>query len=165
VLKKREIINRYFANFDFSKMSKVTDPLANIIKYPEMIKHKQKIIAIYHNALVFNKVINEYGSFYDFLLVNYDGTLNNEQLTTTYLKLFKTAGFKFIGPSVVLSYIQALGLIDAHEENCHFKQAGERFSFKTKLGYCNLTHFHYEVISLNITPEPEFKVRIKNSYS
>ena len=35
-------------------------------------------------------------------------------------------GMRFVGPTIVYAYLQAIGLIDSHEEGCWLYRARER---------------------------------------
>ncbi len=68
ILKKREIFNLCFDNFDFNKISKYQDlDINRILSTNGMIKSKRKILAIINNAILFMNIIKEFGSFANYL--------------------------------------------------------------------------------------------------
>ena len=101
-----------------------------IMKTEGMIKSRRKIEAIVNNAKCFQKVREEFGSF-DTYLWGYSGnkTILYDKHAKGYipasnglsLKIsqdLKKRGFKFLGPVVMYSHMQACGMINDHDENC-----------------------------------------------
>ena len=72
-----------------------------------------------------NNIVNEYGSFYNYLKmfagesVIYEvGKLTNE-LSDAISKDLKKRGMKFVGSTIIYSYLQAIGIIYSHDEDCY----------------------------------------------
>lgn len=129
--KKREAYRKAFCDFDIDKVIALTnDDIEIIIKNFNVIKHKKKLEAIIHNAKEIKQIINEYGSWSEYLwskinhtpiinrYENYKDIPNTTTLSDTITKDLKHRGFKFVGSITIQAFLQAAGLINDHEENC-----------------------------------------------
>ncbi|MBR2299302.1 MAG: DNA-3-methyladenine glycosylase I [Alphaproteobacteria bacterium] len=131
VINKREILRACFDGFDFDKVA-LYDPqdVARIMATDGMIKSVRKIEAIISNAKCFQKIREEFGSF-DAYLWEYSGgkTILYDKHKKGYIPVsnglsiqisqdLKKKGFKFLGPVVMYSHLQACGIINDHDENC-----------------------------------------------
>lgn len=126
VLNKRENFRRAFDNFDIDKIiaydeSKLEDLRAD----PGIIRNKLKIKAAVNNAKIFKAIQGEQGSFLNYLKQYWNGeTIFDCVSTTSELSDAVSAdlrkrGMKFMGSTIVQSFLQAVGIINAHEEKCH----------------------------------------------
>lgn len=131
MLQKRDIFRACFADFDFNKVVSFTDAdIEDILLYPGMIRSRRKIEAIISNARCFIDIRKEYGSFDKYIwgftngqAIIYQRHLNGEWLTTSELsdeiaKDLKKRGFKFLGSTLVYSYLQGIGIINDHMTYC-----------------------------------------------
>ena len=117
--------------------------MARILAYPGMIKSPRKIEAVIHNALAFQKVRTEKGSFSAYLW-GYTGgkSLIYHRHSDGYIPVtnglaiqiardLKKRGFKFLGPVVMYSHLQACGIINDHDKNCpRFKDITTHYPMK-----------------------------------
>ena len=91
---------------------------------PEIIRNRLKIQAAVINAQAFRKIQKEYGSFSEYLWHWTDGRVIQEtgktssELSDTISKDLKKYGMKFVGTTVVYAYLQAIGVIWSHEDEC-----------------------------------------------
>ena len=131
MLKKRDIFHACFADFDYEKIADFTDEdVERIMQYSGMIRSRSKIEAIISNARLYIKIREEWGSFDKYLwrytdgqTIIYQRLLDGEWLTTSDLsdeiaKDLKKLGFKFLGSTLIYSYLQAVGIINAHMTYC-----------------------------------------------
>lgn len=131
MLQKRDIFKACFADFDFQKVAEFTEEdVERIMQYPGMIKSRRKIQAIISNARHYIKIREEYGSFDKYIwgFTNgqtyiYQRHLDGEWLTTNELSDevaadLKKRGFKFLGSTLVYSYLQSIGCINDHWPYC-----------------------------------------------
>lgn len=124
VLKKREYLRLAFRNFNPGKIALYRDKeINNLLNNRNIIRHKGKIIATINNARLFIDISNEYHGFYNYLKSYFNA--KNNIFVSNLTKDLKKKGFKFIGESVIMSYLQAIGLIKAHEENCFMNSMKE----------------------------------------
>lgn len=131
MINKREIFRKCFDNFDYDLIAKYTeDDIKRIMNTDGMIKSKRKIEAIINNAICFQKMREEFGSFCDFLWAYSDKkTILYDEHESGYIpvsnglsdeisRVLKKRGFKFLGSITIYSYLQACGLINDHDKNC-----------------------------------------------
>ena len=131
IINKREVFKKCFDGFDFDKIAqyKLKD-IERIMRTDGMIKSVRKIEAIISNAKCFQKMREEFGSFDAYLWAYSDNkTILYEKHDQGYIpvsnglsekisKDLKKRGFKFLGPVVIYSHLQACGIINDHDENC-----------------------------------------------
>lgn len=134
MLKKREIFRQCFDGFDYRKVAVYDDQkIQEIMEMPGMIRSQRKIQAIISNARVFLDIIEEFGSFDNWLWAYTDrktlvyrshqshGVASNE-LSDRISKDLRKRGFKYLGSITVYSHLQACGVINDHEERCFLYQ-------------------------------------------
>ena len=97
---------------------------------PGIVRHQLKIRSTVSNANAFMKVQEEFGSFSNYIwrytngipIVNHPKTVKDIASTSTLSdsisKDLKKRGFKFVGSTVVYAYMQAIGIVEEHIENC-----------------------------------------------
>ncbi len=131
VLKKRESIRQAFDNFDYKKIAEYSDEDSErILAAPDIIRNRRKIEATIHNARMFLKVQQEFGTFDKYIwgFVNYQPIINSfttmsETPVTTELsdrisKDLKQRGFKFLGSTIIYAHLQAIGIVNDHLISC-----------------------------------------------
>lgn len=135
VLKKRENYRRAFAGFDPEKVARFGPAKVKVLlKDPGIIRNRLKVAAAISNASAFLKIQKEFGSFSKYIwrfvgdkpVVNRWKTLKelpaNTPLSDSLSADLKKRGFKFLGPTVMYSHLQALGLVNDHTTNCFRKK-------------------------------------------
>lgn len=131
VMKKRDILRSAFSGFDYDKVAQFgEEDVQRIMALPGMIKAEKKIRAVITNARCFIKVREEKGSFSDYLWSYTKGKTiiynkhpegwipASNALSERISKDLKARGFKFLGPVVMYSHLQAAGLINDHDGRC-----------------------------------------------
>lgn len=130
MLKKREVFRQCFADFDAAKVAAFTDDdVERIMNTEGMIRSKGKIRAMINNAQCFVKVQQELGSFDKYIWGFTDGKSlvypsHQEELVTCndlsirVAKDMKKRGFKYLGPVIAYSHLQAIGVINDHRHYC-----------------------------------------------
>jgi len=126
VLKKRESFKEAFDDFDVIKISEYDEfKVQALLNNPKIIRNENKIRSTISNAAAFLKIQQEFGSFSKYLwgFTNYQVQIQSVDLTTSELsdcvsKDLKKRGFRFMGSVTTQSYLQAVGLIWAHEKDC-----------------------------------------------
>lgn len=131
ILRKRENYRMAYDGFDVAKVAaygqvKIEELMCN----PGIIRNRRKIEASINNAKQFLKVQKEFGSFSNYIwgFVGGKPIINNweevcELPATTPIseklsKDLKARGFKFLGPTIVYSHMQAVGMINDHIVSC-----------------------------------------------
>jgi len=125
VLNKRENFNKAYDNFDINKIIRYTDiKKEELYKNKNIIRNKLKINASINNAKIFKLIQKEYGSFSTYLLSFidnypiYENNLTTSKLSDAISKDLINRGMKFTGSTIIYSYLQAIGIINSHENNC-----------------------------------------------
>ena len=125
ILKKRENFKKAFDNFDVVKVANYDENKVNELRENKcIIRHKGKITSAINNAQAFIEIQKEFGSFDEYIWGFTNGkVIKHEYLTESDLsskisKDLKKRGMKFVGPTIIYSYLEAVGIIDNHQENC-----------------------------------------------
>ena len=131
VLKKRDNYRKAFYNFNIKKVSLMSDDdIFALLSNDGLIKNKLKLFSIRNNAISFQNIQKNFGSF-----DNYIWSYSNDKiiqskdknaldlsskllLSNNISKDLKKWGFKFIGPTICYAYLQAIGIINDHENDC-----------------------------------------------
>lgn len=134
ILVKRENFRAAFDEFNFEKIAKYEDEkVEELMQNSGIIRNLLKIRASISNAQKFMEVQNEFGSFSSYIWDFVDGipidnnpkTLKEVPATTEISdkisKDLKKRGFKFMGSTVVYAYMQAIGMVNDHLENCFLR--------------------------------------------
>lgn len=113
VLRKREAFRRAFAGFDFRGLALWDEKDADrLMAEPGIIRHRGKIASVLNNARRACELADEHGSL-DRFFWSFAGREPVELA-----RELKRRGWTFVGPVTVESFMQAMGLIDAHEPGC-----------------------------------------------
>lgn len=125
VLNKREAFRKAYDGFDPEKIMHYTEAKqAELAENKEIIRNKRKIKASVENARIFRKIQEEYGSFSVYLQqftegkTIYETGRTSSPLSDAISKDLKQRGMKFVGTTIIYSYLQAIGVINSHEEEC-----------------------------------------------
>jgi DNA-3-methyladenine glycosylase I len=126
VLNKREDFRIAYDNFDIEKILLYDDKkTSELINNEKIIRNKRKIIASINNSKIFKAIVEEYGSFYNYLKVfSGDKIIYETDRTTNTLSdaisndLYQR-GMRFVGSTIIYSYLQAIGMIYSHEKGCY----------------------------------------------
>lgn len=125
VLNKREAFRDSFDGFDVYKIAKYdSEKIDALCKDSSIIRHRAKINAAVKNANIFISITEEYGSFFNYLRIFWDGeiifdnTSTNSKLSDAISKDLKKKGMSFLGSTVVFSYLQAIGIVNSHTKEC-----------------------------------------------
>lgn len=129
ILNKRDNFKIAFDNFDYNKVSKYDDAkIKELINNPNIVRNKLKINATINNAKVFINIKNEYKSFSNYIwhftnnkvIKNKNNILNTtSDLSDKISKDLKKRGMRFVGSTIIYSYLQAIGIINDHELDCY----------------------------------------------
>ncbi|TAH69433.1 MAG: DNA-3-methyladenine glycosylase I [Anaerolineaceae bacterium] len=131
VLKKREAFREAFDRFDPYKVALYDDAkIQELLKNEKIIRNRLKINAAVNNAKLYLKIIEEYGSFDKFIwgYVDYTSIINSWEkhddvpvstsLSDKISKDLKKMGFKFVGSTIIYSFMQAVGMVNDHITEC-----------------------------------------------
>ena len=131
IINKRESIKKSFSNFNIKKIAKYDIiQINNLLKNKNIIRNKLKIKSTISNAKAFIKIQKKEESFSNYIwkFVNGVPIQNNfknqkeipkqTKLSMIISKYLKKRGFKFVGPIVTYSFMQAIGLVNDHLISC-----------------------------------------------
>jgi DNA-3-methyladenine glycosylase I len=138
LLKRRERYQKAYFNWDIERIARFgSDDRERLVQDIGIIRNRSKIDASILNAQHFLDVCEEFGSFDHYLWRFTDGRVlcatpryqcmqdvpctsdESHRLSKDLLK----RGFRFVGPTIIYSYMQACGLVDDHLQDC-FKSNG-----------------------------------------
>lgn len=125
VLNKREAFRNAFDLFDYKKIALYDEEKVQmLLSDPKIIRNKLKIRAAITNAKIFIDIKNEYGSFLDYIKLFWDGSIIYDNVSLTSLlsdaisKDLKKRGMKFLGSTIMQSFLQAVGIFNSHTNEC-----------------------------------------------
>ncbi|SPJ28727.1 DNA-3-methyladenine glycosylase I [Falsiruegeria mediterranea] len=127
ILAKRENFRAAFAQFDFNKMAKFDDKdVQRLLQDAGIIRHRGKIEAVINNAKRAQELVAERGSLAAYVW-SYEPdpadlpepqTASIIPASTAMSKDLKKRGWKFVGPTTVFAFMQAMGLVNDHAIGC-----------------------------------------------
>ena len=131
VLKKRDAYREAFDGFDPRKVALYDDvKIEELMANEGIIRNRLKINAAIVNAKLFLEIVEKYGSFDRFIWGYVDYTpitghwksFEGMPLTTSISdrisKDLRKMGFKFVGSTIIYSYMQAVGMVNDHLTSC-----------------------------------------------
>lgn len=128
ILVKRENFRKAFAHFDFNTIAEFTDgDVERLLKDEGIVRHRGKIEAVINNARCAQTMVKREGSLAAFFW-RYEPTPDNQPEpglirstspeSTQLSKDLKKLGWKFVGPTTVYSFMQAMGMVNDHLPGC-----------------------------------------------
>ncbi len=127
ILNKREAFRVAFDGFDAHKVCNYgEEKTAELMSNSAIIRNRRKIEATIANSRIFKEIQKEYGSFDTYLwsftdnkIIIEDYTLRTTSpLSDTISNDLKKRGMKFVGSTIIYSYLQAVGIINGHGCGC-----------------------------------------------
>ncbi|MFV2057500.1 MAG: DNA-3-methyladenine glycosylase I [Thiohalomonadales bacterium] len=135
ILAKRENFRSAFHGFDFDRVARFTQRDINrLLKDEGIVRHRGKIEAVINNARQTQELVKREGSLAAFLW-RYEPdpkqlakpqTASTSAESLALSKDLKKSGWKFVGPTTVYAFMQAMGLINDHVEGCVIRAKVER---------------------------------------
>ena len=133
VLNKRESFRRAFDRFDLDRVCGYGEAdVQRLLSNPGIIRNQLKIRAAITNARVFRAIGLEYGSFSSYIWhftkgrILYETGKSSSGLSDQVSGELRKRGMKFVGTTIVYSYLQAIGVINSHEERCFLYRSGRQ---------------------------------------
>lgn len=128
VLNKREAFRKSYDNFAIDKIINYDDKkIEELINNKDIIRNKLKIKSSINNAKIFKKISEEYKGFYNYLKtftkgdVIYENDKTTSNLSDNISQDLQKRGMKFVGSTIIYSYLQAIGVINSHDDTCDYK--------------------------------------------
>jgi DNA-3-methyladenine glycosylase I len=134
ILRKRAAFRAAFAGFDFATVAGFDDEdVTRLLADAAIVRHRGKIEAVINNAQRAVELVAAEGSLagyvWSFEPKPRRGALNRARLarlavtpeSTALAKDLKRRGWRFVGPTTVYAFMQAMGLVDDHLDGCAVK--------------------------------------------
>jgi DNA-3-methyladenine glycosylase I len=141
ILAKRENFRAAFDGFDFDRVARFTArDVERLLQDKGIVRHRGKIEAVVNNARQARDLVDRHGSLAAFfwryepdpggLAAPQTASTSSESIALS--KDLKKRGWKFVGPTTVYAFMQAMGLVNDHVEGCVIRGKVEdaRNSFK-----------------------------------
>ena len=133
ILNKRENFRAAFAGFDFQQVARFTeDDVLRLLGDAGIVRHRGKIEAVINNAQRALEMVEAEGSLSAFFWrhapepVQGAGPVSETAESRTLSKELKKRGWKFVGPTTVYSFMQAMGLVNDHAQGCAVRDEVEQ---------------------------------------
>jgi DNA-3-methyladenine glycosylase I len=141
ILAKRDNFRQAFVGFDFNQVAKFTEnDVERLLQDAGIVRHRGKIEAVINNAQRAQEMVNQEGSLAAYFWrfepdeknLPEPQSLSTSDTSTTISKDLKKRGWKFVGPTTVYAFMQAMGLINDHVPGCVVRErvATARQNFK-----------------------------------
>lgn len=125
ILNKRDDFRKAYDNFDIDKICNYDDTkIQELLNNDKIIRNKLKIKASITNSKIFKSIQNEYGSFYNYLKkfmnqdIIYEIDVTTNDLSDNISNDLRKRGMKFVGSTIIYSFLQAVGIIYSHDKEC-----------------------------------------------
>lgn len=126
VLNKRDSFREAFDWFDLDKVCSYDEQkITELLNNKGIIRNKLKINAAINNSRIFKEIVKEYGSFYEYIRgftkdkIFYETDRTTNELSGAISKDLQKRGMKFVGSTIIYSYLQAIGIIYSHDKECY----------------------------------------------
>src|SRR5690554_2415949 len=134
ILEKRENFRKAFDRFEFERVAEFSErDVEGLLQDAGIIRHRGKIEAVINNARCAREMVKTEGSLAAFFW-RYEpagqnpnpGTASTSPESVAMSKELKRRGWKFVGPTTMYSFMQAMGLVNDHAEGCMMRARMER---------------------------------------
>jgi DNA-3-methyladenine glycosylase I len=140
ILRKRESFRRAFADFDFEQVARFGDrDVERLLGDASIVRHRGKIEATINNARRAVELVEEEGSLAEYVWrFEPDPATRPKRLTWNVVmemaataeskalaKDLKRRGWRFVGPTTVYAFMQAMGLVNDHVDGCFAREPAQ----------------------------------------
>jgi DNA-3-methyladenine glycosylase I len=147
ILRKREAFRRAFAGFDFEQVARFGDSdIERLLADASIVRHRGKIEATINNARRAVELVDAEGSLAGYVWrFEPDSAARPKRLTWDVLremaatdesralaKDLKKRGWRFVGPTTVYAFMQAMGVVNDHIDGCAIREPAERARLKRR---------------------------------
>ena len=135
ILAKRDNFRTAFKDFDFNKVARFTErDVIRLLKDEGIVRHRGKIEAVINNAKRAQEMVKQEGSLAAFFWSYEPGkdqlakpqTASTSAESIALSKDLKKQGWKFVGPTTAYAFMQAMGMVNDHVEDCVVRDRVER---------------------------------------
>lgn len=133
ILAKRDNFRAAFSDFDFNKVAKFDEAdVERLLLDKGIVRHRGKIEAVINNARRARELVKQEGSLASYFwrfepgkAISEPQTVSTSTESVELSKALKKQGWKFVGPTTVYSFMQAMGLVNDHSDNCVYREKVE----------------------------------------
>ncbi len=137
ILKKRDNFRLAFHGFDIASVARFTQKdIERLMADAGIVRHRGKTEAAINNARCAEKLLESESSLAAYFWrfepeaasrpqvfdVNTLKTLTQSKESIALSKDLKARGWKFVGPTTMYAFMQAMGLVNDHEAGCHVRE-------------------------------------------
>lgn len=142
ILAKRENFRRAFQNFDIGRIARFSErDVERLLQDDGIVRHRGKIEAVINNARRAQELIASEGSLARFVwrfepapdAIAVPQTASTSAEAIALSKALKKLGWKFVGPTTVYAFMQAMGLVNDHAHGCVVRNRAEAARSTLKL--------------------------------
>jgi DNA-3-methyladenine glycosylase I len=133
ILAKRENFRAAFHNFEFDRLARYgARDVERLLKDAGIVRHRGKIEAVINNAARARELVREAGSLaayfwrHEPMKPGRPQTMSTSAESIAISKDLKKRGWKFVGPTTVFAFMQAMGLVNDHAEGCVVRARAEK---------------------------------------
>ncbi|ATO45576.1 hypothetical protein C5L30_001786 [Companilactobacillus farciminis] len=134
IINRRATYRLAYDNFDIDKVAHYTDAKrATLLQDKGIIRNRLKVDSSISNAKIIEEMHQNGEKFSDYIwnfvdnkpIINHYSDMNEmpaqTDLSQRISKDMKKRGFRFVGPTIIYSFLQAVGVINDHLDSCDFK--------------------------------------------
>lgn len=136
ILRKRDAFRRAFADFDYARVASFgDDDVARLLDDAAIVRHRGKIEAVINNAQRAVELVAQEGSLARFAWtfepkshspdLDRAGLLSITDESRALAREFKRQGWRFVGPTTIYAFMQAMGLVNDHLTGCHARATAQ----------------------------------------
>jgi len=145
ILRKREAFRSAFAGFDYNRVARFGErDVERLLADASIVRHRGKIEAVINNAQRAVELVQSEGSLASFIwrfepeprartdLASPEDLLAHTEESKALARELKRRGWRFVGPTTVYAFMQAMGLVNDHIDGCaaHAEVERARARFK-----------------------------------
>ena len=127
ILRKREAFRRAFAGFDFERIARFDErDVERLMGDAGIVRNRAKVEAVVHNAGRAVELVQAEGSLAHYVWGFEPQSPASPGEAKPLARDLKRRGWRFVGPTTVYAFMQAMGLVDDHVEGCEIRPKVER---------------------------------------
>jgi DNA-3-methyladenine glycosylase I len=136
ILRKREAFRDAFDGFDYTRVAQFGEKdVSRLLADASIVRHRGKIEAVINNARRAVELVASEGSIARFVWgfepgsradeVRWGDVPSTTAESVALARELKRRGWRFVGPTTVYAFMQAMGLVNDHVTGCHARAAAQ----------------------------------------